>query len=81
MACVKIEKAQNGYEVEVTDPKIVAANRKDDMKGPWRDPCVSYVFKTVDEVLEFLKKNLDKALPADEFTTSFDAAVGEEEDD
>ncbi len=79
--CVCIERKTNGYEVEVTDPKIVAQNRKSDMKSPWRNPKRSYVFSTVKEVLDFLNKNLDKALPTDEYTSSFDKAVGEMEDD
>lgn len=78
MSCVaKIEKAANGYEVEMTDPKIAAANAKPGAR--WRDPEVSFVFKTVEEVLGFLKTNLDKAVPIDEYGTSFDAAAKEED--
>jgi hypothetical protein len=39
------------------------------------------VFTDVKSVLSFLEKNLDKALPADEYETSFDAAVAEDDDD
>lgn len=80
MACVKIERARNGYEVTVTDPKIVEYNRKKKMDETWRNPEVSYVFKSIEEVQKFLGKALDKALPLDEYTASFDAAVGAEDD-
>ena len=77
----KIEKMKNGYEVEMKDPEIVKANAKPS-KGPtpWKDPHVSYVFKTVDEVLAFLKANLEKAIP-DDYESSFDEAAATEEDD
>ena len=82
MECkVYIERKQNGYEVEITDPKIVEQNRDPKSKAPWREPKKSYVFKDVKEVLAFLNKNLDKALPVDEYTSSFDKAVGELDDD
>lgn len=81
---VKIEKMKNGFEVEMTDPEIVKANRKPS-KGnspmPYKDPNVAYVFKTSEEVLAFLKANLDKAIPADDYESSFDEAAATEEDD
>lgn len=79
---VRIERLKNGFEVEMRDPEIVKANNapsKNNAPRPWKDPNVGYVFKTVDEVLAFLKKNLDKALPEDEFDSSFDAATEEAE--
>lgn len=78
---VKIERLANGYEVEMTDPKIVKENSKIDRKGPWRDPKVAYAFKSVEEVLNFLKTNLDTAMPMDDYETSFDAAAANEEED
>lgn len=76
--CVRIDRKANGYSVCVTDPAIVAANNaRDSSKGPykpWRDPERSYVFKDITEVLEFLKKNLDKALPKDDPADSFESA-------
>jgi len=81
----RIERLNNGYEVELTDPQIVAANNKRDNSGTrvgqWRDPKVGYVFKTVKEVTDFLSKNLDKAMPLDEYGSSFDSAVAEASDD
>ena len=80
MSCViRIERAVNGYEVEMTDPKIRAENMKPNTK--WRDPEVSFVFKTVKEVTDFLVANLDKALPMDEYETSFTKALKEGDDD
>jgi len=75
---VVIERVANGYEVEVTDPKLKAKNMGD---GPYISSAKEYVFKTVDEVLTFLTKNLDKALPADEYDSSFDEALEEDEDE
>lgn len=81
---VRIERLKNGYEVEMKDPEIVKANAKPS-KGssftPYKNPNVGYVFKTVDEVLAFLKANLEKALPEDDFGSSFDEAVSAEGDD
>lgn len=79
---VKIEKLANGYEVEMTDPEIVKRNRKISNKPtPWKDPQVSYAFKTVDEVIKFLSANLEKAIPMDEYESSFDEAAAKEEDE
>lgn len=78
---VVIERVANGYEVEVTDPKIAKNSGAMPIDGPYRSSEKEYVFKTVDEVLTFLTKNLDKALPADEYDSSFDEAVAEDEDE
>lgn len=77
---INIKRMQNGYTVRITDPAIVKANAERDKaaKGdcvPWRDSQVSYAFTTSAEVLEFLKNNIDKAMPDDEFSSTFDAAV------
>lgn len=78
----RIERLANGYEVEISDPKIVAQNNKRSSGNyTWRDPMVGYSFKTVAEVCAFLEKNLEKALPEDEFGKTFDAAVEEDEGD
>lgn len=86
--CCRIERLTNGYEVEMRDPVIVKKNKaRDGAKGPcvpWQDPMKSFVFKDVDEVLKFLKKNLSKALPDDGTETSFDhafATASEKDDD
>lgn len=83
MECrVVIERVANGYEVEVTDPKIAKKNSgPQPIDGPYRSSQKEYVFKTIEEVLAFLTKNLDKALPVDEYDSSFDEAIAEEDDD
>ena len=82
---VRIEKMKNGFEVEMKDPEIVKANQKASGKSnspmPYKDPNVAYVFKTSDEVLAFLKANLDKCVPEDDFESSFDEAAATEEED
>ena len=70
---VRIERLANGYEVTLRDPKIVKENAKPNSK--YRNSTREYVFKTLPELLAFLKKNLDKALPPDEFGSAFDSAV------
>ena len=62
----------NGYEVTLQDPKIRESNAKPNSK--YRNPECEYVFKTIEEVLAFLKKNLDKALVADDYSNSFSTA-------
>lgn len=83
--CCRIERLNNGFEVEMKDPEIVKANNKRSGKSnepaPWKDPYVSFAFTTKEEVLKFLEKNLDKALPDDTYSTSFDAAVAEDDDE
>ncbi len=86
---IRIQRHQNGFTVRITDPAIVKANRERDKQRSskssgeccpsteWRDPQVSYAFTTRDEVSTFIKENIDKALPVDEFSSSFDAAVKE----
>ncbi len=74
----KIEAAANGFEVELYDPDIAKANEKS--KGRYRDPMVSHVFKTVEEVTSFLKTNLKSAGP-DEYTSSFQMMSEEEDND
>lgn len=81
--CVKIERLENGYEISLPDPAIVKRNNSRNMNRPvpYEDPMKEYAFKTIDEVMTFLKANLDKALSVDEYTTAFNAAMDEEEDD
>lgn len=82
MCTIRIERVQNGYVMEITDPEIVKQNRDKESYGKgWRDPDVKYTFDEASELLEFLTKNIDKALPMDEYDASFDAAVKEASDD
>jgi hypothetical protein len=79
--CCKIERAKNGFTVEMRDPKIVAENSKPTKGiGRYRDPNVEYVFKDVKSVLKFLETNLEKAMPMDEFSSAFDTASTKEDD-
>ena len=81
---IRIERLANGYTVRMTDPTIVAKNKKRDTRKP-RDPYVSYqdpevtlAFETPKAVMKFLQENLEKALPMDEFETSFTKALKED---
>lgn len=79
MNSIRIERAQNGFVVCMDDPAIVAKNQKS--KGAWQNPERQFVFDDEDDVLKFLTKNLDKIIPpkGDDFDSSFDAAVDEDE--
>lgn len=75
---VKIERAENGFEVEMCDPEIKKANMKGD--GPYRDPNKTYVFTSMSKLMAFLRKELPTALAPsdDEYGNGFDKAVKEE---
>lgn len=75
MSSLRIERNGNGFEVNLCDPAIEAENRKKD--SSYRDPYVEYNFDTWDQVKAFLDKVVEKALPADEFSSAFDAAAKE----
>lgn len=76
---IVIERAENGYEVEMTDPKIEKANQSS-KGGMWRDPMRSYVFSKSSDVIEFVRKNIDK-LASDAYGDAFAAAVSASETD
>lgn len=80
---LRIEKLDNGYEVEIRDQKQAKKNRTSSIDKPYVDPWRSFAFKSTAEVVKFIEKNLDKAVPEDDFNSSFDTAVEEddEEDD
>lgn len=72
----RIEKLENGYTVQVQDPKIAEKNRTS--KTGWEDPYKAFSFNTSKDVCEFLEKVLDKLAPpsaSDEFTSAFKAAT------
>lgn len=79
---IRIRRLQNGFNVSMTDPEIVKQNakRRDAEDGccavAWKDPEVSYAFTTTDEVVDFVKNNIEKALPRDEYSSTFDKMVG-----
>ena len=78
---IRIQKTISGYELRLRDPAIDKKNKelaKGEAYGPkWQDPCREFVLKDKKALLSFLDKNIDKALPADDYTSSFDAAVAE----
>lgn len=81
--CVKIERLANGYEISLPDPAVIKRNNTRSLNKPmpYEDPVKEYAFKTLDEVMVFLKANLDKALTVDEYTTAFETAMKEDNDD
>ena len=61
---LRIEKAENGYCVEICDPKIMAANEKP--KSTYADPWKEYLFTTAEEVKNFIGEHLDSLKPPPE---------------
>ena len=83
---VRIKRLANGYTIRLRDPKIIKANQKRDMSkdgpcAPYKDPEREFAFTDIDKVLAWLKANLDKALPKDDFDSAFTAAVEDTDDD
>lgn len=77
---LRVEKLTNGYEVEISDPNIVAENAKP--KSNWQDPWKGYAFKTPEEVAAFVGAVLGKLAPPssdDEFAAAFKAATKEDD--
>lgn len=79
---LRIEKLENGYEVEVCDEKIMSQNQDPKSKSGWQDPWKSYAFGTAAEVADFVAKHLDSLKPppdADEqYAGAFDKAAQED---
>ncbi len=80
---LRVEKLENGYEVEVCDPDLMAANEKP--KAAYKDPWKAYAFTTAEEVKNFIGEHLDSLKPppdADaEYGSAFKEATSEDEDD
>lgn len=77
---IEIERNKNGYEVTVTDPKIVAANEARDGKGiatTWKSPEIEYQFTTKEQVLAFIESAFDDALPEEAYSSTFDKLAKE----
>lgn len=72
---VRIERLENGFEVEIIDEKIQKENMKS-KTAAWQDPWKGYAFTGADEVVKFLTKHLD-SLPAEDesYATSFKKAA------
>jgi hypothetical protein len=80
MSKVSIERVVNGWELEYKDPDIEKENRKP-KAGMYRNPMKEMVFKTSKEVTDFLTKNLDKLCSVEDYSSSFDEALMENEND
>lgn len=70
---IRINRAQNGYTISMTDPKIVAENDKP--KSSWRDPNVTFICSDLSKGLEFIRENIEKVFPETEFDSTFDKAA------
>jgi hypothetical protein len=84
----RIARHANGWEGTMRDPAIDKANRardkmrfEDPKRPPYRDPNVTMVFTKEEDVLAFLKKNLDKMSVEADFDTSFDMEVASDNDE
>jgi len=82
MACIRIERAVNGFTVCVDDPEVVKSNQKSDS---WKDPSRDYVFEEMSSMLKFIELVADKALPkentVDSFADAFKTASEDDEED
>jgi len=66
---LRIEKLENGYEVEICDPKVQAANSKP--KTTWQDPWKGYAFTTAGEVVTFITQHLESLKPPPDADTEY----------
>ncbi len=78
---IRIERERNKFCVRATDPEIEKRNRMRDKSGnmdqPWVDPCVEFNFDTKEQVLKFVEKAMDIALPEDTYSSAFDKLAKE----
>ena len=75
---LRIEKLENGFTVEVRDPKIDEANQKP--KVSWKSPWKEYAFSTSKEVIAFVTSHLG-SLPksaGDEFNDAAEEAFSKD---
>lgn len=73
---IRIERDRNKFTVRATDPAIEKKNRES-KDAPWVDPAVEYAFDTKEQVMKFVEKAIDIALPEDEFSSAFDKLAKE----
>lgn len=81
---IRIERERGVFKVRASDPAIAEANRKRDKSSdgsaecaPWKDPDVEYMFETKDQVIAFVDKAIDIALPIEEYSSAFDKFADE----
>lgn len=83
--CIRIERDREGFCVHATDPAIERTNRersnKDSVGVEWQDPNVEFDFETKEQVLAFVEKAIDIALPADAYSTAFDKLAKQVKED
>ena len=76
---LRIEKLENGYEVEICDPKIMEENRKP--KSEYKSPWKGYAFTTAGEVIKFITDHLESLKPPpdadEEYAEAFKASAEE----
>lgn len=83
---LRMSRFDNGFTVEIKDPGIVKYNKANDGKEydkrkPYKDPWRSFVFATSKLAIDFMEKNMDKAIVAaktedtNEYETAFTEAV------
>lgn len=81
--CIRIERDRNKFTVRASDPEIRKANRAREKSdsgstvGEWKDPDVEYSFDTKEQVLKFVEKAIDIALPEEDYSTAFDKLAKE----
>jgi hypothetical protein len=77
--CIRIERERDKFSVKATDPVIEKRNRerKSGDGAMWEDPQVEYTFDTKEQVLAFVEKAIDIALPKDEYVSEFDKLAKE----
>ncbi len=68
---IYIERERDKFCVRLSDPEIEKANRNSGKDTPWQDPMVEYDFADKAQVLKFLDKAMDIALPADDYSSAF----------
>lgn len=83
--CVlRIEKLENGWEVEMLDTTVQEKNRAPSKPGkflPYEDPWKSYAFEDFDKMIKFIKEKLPLLHPEsddDVYASAFaDATKGD----
>lgn len=69
---LRIEKLENGYEVEICDPKVMEKNNKP--KSNYESPWKGYAFTTAEEVKTFVGEHLDSLKPPPDADTEYSEA-------